>query len=45
MTGGGDRVADAATAATALEHVREVVTLGRDFARFESVRRGRPVAA
>jgi len=39
----GDLVADAALAAIALEHGAEIVTLDRDFARFESVRRRRPV--
>lgn len=38
----GDLIADAAIAATAAEHSCEVVTLDRDFARFESVRHRRP---
>lgn len=38
----GDLIADAVIAALALEHGSEVVTLDRDFARFESVRCLRP---
>lgn len=38
----GDLVPDAVIAAVALEHACEVVTLDRDFARFESVRHLRP---
>jgi uncharacterized protein len=41
----GDLLADAALAALAAEHGCEIVTLDRDFARFESVRHRRPVAA
>jgi toxin-antitoxin system PIN domain toxin len=41
----GDLIADAAIAAIAAEHGCEIVTLDRDFARFESVRHRRPVAA
>ena len=40
----GDLIADAAIAAIAAEHGCEVVTLDRDFARFESVRHRRPTA-
>ena len=40
----GDLIADAAIAAVAVEHGCEVVTLDRDFARFESVRHRRPAA-
>jgi uncharacterized protein len=40
----GDLVADAAIAAIAAEHGCEIVTLDRDFARFESVRHRRPKA-
>lgn len=38
----GDLIADATIAAVAAEHGCEVVTLDRDFARFESVRHRRP---
>ncbi|MGH2782066.1 MAG: type II toxin-antitoxin system VapC family toxin [Thermoleophilaceae bacterium] len=38
----GDLVGDAVIAAVAAEHSCEVVTLDRDFARFESVRHQRP---
>ncbi len=38
----GDLIADAAIAAVAAEHGCEVVTLDRDFVRFESVRHRRP---
>ena len=38
----GDLIADAVIAAIAVEHGCEVVTLDRDFARFESVRHRRP---
>ena len=41
----GDLLADAAIAAVAAEHGCEIVTLDRDFARFESVRHRRPTAA
>jgi toxin-antitoxin system PIN domain toxin len=41
----GDLIADATIAALAAEHGCEVVTLDRDFARFESVRHRRPAAA
>lgn len=41
----GDLIADAAIAAVAAEHGCEIVTLDRDFARFESVRHRRPMAA
>lgn len=41
----GDLVADAVIAAVALEHGCDVVTLDRDFARFESVRHLRPRAS
>lgn len=40
----GDLVADAVIAALAMEHGCRVITLDRDFARFESVDFGRPVA-
>ncbi len=40
----GDLIADATIAAVAAEHGCEVVTLDRDFARFESVRHRRPAA-
>jgi uncharacterized protein len=40
----GDLVVDAAIAAVAMEHGCEVVTLDRDFARFESVRHRRPIS-
>jgi uncharacterized protein len=40
----GDLIADAAIAAIAAEHGCEVVTLDRDFARFESIRHRRPAA-
>jgi hypothetical protein len=40
----GDLIADATIAAVAAEHSCEVVTLDRDFARFESVRHRRPTA-
>ena len=40
----GDLVVDAAIAAIAVEHGGEVVSLDRDFARFESVRRRRPAS-
>jgi uncharacterized protein len=40
----GDLVADAVIAAVAVEHGCEVVTLDRDFARFDSVRHRRPAA-
>jgi uncharacterized protein len=39
----GDLVVDAAIAAIAVEHGGEVVSLDRDFARFDSVRHRRPV--
>lgn len=38
----GDLVPDAVVAAVAAEHAAEVVTLDRDFARFQSVRHRRP---
>jgi toxin-antitoxin system PIN domain toxin len=38
----GDLMPDAAIAAVAAEHNCEIVTLDRDFARFESVRHRRP---
>lgn len=38
----GDLVVDAVIAAIAAEHSCEVVTLDRDFARFESIRHRRP---
>jgi toxin-antitoxin system PIN domain toxin len=38
----GDLVPDAVIAAVAAEHNCEIVTLDRDFARFESVRHRRP---
>ena len=41
----GDLIADATIAALAAEHGCEVVTLDRDFARFESVRHSRPAVA
>jgi len=41
----GDLVADAVIAAVAAEHGCHVVTLDRDFARFESVRHTRPPGA
>jgi toxin-antitoxin system PIN domain toxin len=41
----GDLIADAAIAAVAAEHGCEIVTLDRDFARFDSVRHRRPTAA
>lgn len=41
----GDLIADAAIAAIAAEHGGEVVSLDRDFARFESVRHRRPLPA
>jgi uncharacterized protein len=40
----GDLIADAAIAAIAAEHSCEVVTLDRDFARFDTVRHRRPIA-
>jgi toxin-antitoxin system PIN domain toxin len=40
----GDLIADATIAAIAAEHNCEVVTLDRDFARFQSVRYSRPTA-
>jgi uncharacterized protein len=40
----GDLIAGTAIAAIAAEHGCEVVTLDRDFARFESVRHQRPTA-
>ena len=40
----GDLIVDAAVAAIAAEHGCDVVTLDRDFARFESVRHRRPTA-
>lgn len=39
----GDLVPDAVIAAVAAEHSCEVVTLDRDFARFESVQHWRPI--
>jgi predicted nucleic acid-binding protein len=41
----GDLVAGAVLGAIAVEHGCEVVTLDRDFARFESVRHRRPVVS
>lgn len=41
----GDLIPDAAIAAVAAEHSCEIVTLDRDFARFESVRVRRPAVA
>lgn len=41
----GDLIPDATLAAVALEHGGEVVTLDRDFARFEAIRHRRPVPA
>lgn len=41
----GDLIPDAVIAAVAAEHSCEVVTLDRDFARFESVRFRRPAVA
>jgi toxin-antitoxin system PIN domain toxin len=41
----GDLIGDATIAAIAAEHSCEVITLDRDFARFESVRHRRPTAA
>jgi toxin-antitoxin system PIN domain toxin len=41
----GDLIADAVIAAIAVEHGCEIVTLDRDFARFESVRHRRPLTA
>ena len=38
----GDLIADAVIAAVAAEHSCEIVTLDRDFGRFESVRHRRP---
>ena len=38
----GDLIGDAVIAAVAAEHSCEIVTLDRDFARFESVRHRRP---
>jgi toxin-antitoxin system PIN domain toxin len=38
----GDLIADATIAAIAAEHECEVITLDRDFARFQSVRHRRP---
>lgn len=38
----GDLIPDATLAAVALEHSGEIVTLDRDFARFDSVRHRRP---
>ena len=40
----GDLIADATIAAIAAEHSCEVITLDRDFARFEAVRHRRPAA-
>ena len=41
----GDLIADATIAAVAAEHGCDVVTLDRDFARFQSVRHRRPTVA
>jgi len=41
----GDLIADAVIAAIAAEYGCEIVTFDRDFARFESVRHRRPLAA
>jgi toxin-antitoxin system PIN domain toxin len=41
----GDLIADAAIAAIAVEHSCEVITLDRDFARFESISFRRPRGA
>lgn len=38
----GDLVADAVIAAVAVEHGCQIITLDRDFARFDSVRHTRP---